>query len=230
MDEPDSPRQAVLQPLPPLIVVLALALAAVEAALQLGRLGFVGGPEAVGWRMEAMTRWGFSAPLLDQMVARREFPPGEMARVLSYGLVHASALHAAFAVVLLLALGQAVAARFSAAATAAVLLAGAAAGAAAYWAALDGGRILVGAYPAIYGLLGAFTWSLWMRAEGRGRWLAFRLVAVLIALQVGFRLVEDAGDVWVAEAGAFAAGFGLAFFVAPGGAARIVRWRERLRG
>jgi rhomboid protease GluP len=230
MDDEDDPRPAVFHPLPPLIVVLALALLAVESVFQLARLGFVGGPEAIGWRMEAVTRWGFSAPLFEQMVARREFPLAGLARFLSYGAVHASALHAAFAVVLLLALGKAVSARLSAGACAAVLLAGAVAGALTYWAVMDGRHLLVGAYPAIYGLLGAFSWSLWMRAEGTGRWLAFRLVAVLIALQVGFRLIEDTGDLWVAEAGAFSAGFALAFLVAPGGRGRLARWRERLRG
>jgi rhomboid protease GluP len=92
-----------------------------------------------------------------------------------------------------------------------------------------GRHLLVGAYPAIYGLIGAFTWRLWIRAEGRERFLAFRLVGVLIALQIGLRFLEDAGDVWVAEAAGFAAGFMLAFLVAPDGGSRVRRLRRRLR-
>ncbi len=223
------PRPSLFNPLPPLIVVAALALVAVEAVFVLAQLGFVGGPGAIGWRMQASMDWGFSAPLLDRMIARREFPPGDLARFLSYGLIHASLVHTLFAVVLLLALGKAVSASLSGAAMAATMLAGLVAGALGYWAVLEGRHLLVGAYPAIYALLGAFTWSLWRKASGRGRILAFRLVGVLIALQVAFRLVEDTGDIWVAEAAAFAAGFGLAFVVAPGGGRRLRRVRARLR-
>jgi rhomboid protease GluP len=227
--EEAPPRAGLFNPLPPLIVVVALALAGVEAVFVLAELGFVGGPGAIGWRMQASVDWGFSAPLLDQMIARREFPLRDLARVLSYPAIHASLVHTLFAIVLLLALGQAVSARFSAAATGAVMLAGVLAGAVGYWAVLEGRHLLVGAYPAVYGLLGAFTWSLWRQASGRGRVLAFRLVGVLIALQVAFRLIEDTGDIWVAEAAAFAVGFGLAPLVAPGGRRRIGRVRARLR-
>jgi rhomboid protease GluP len=228
-EEGGAPRQGLFNPLPALVVVVALALAAIEAVFLLAQMGFVGGADAIGWRMQASMDWGFSAPLFDQMVARHEFPPRDLARFLSYGLIHASPVHALFAVVLLLALGKAVSASFSTAAVAATLLAGLVAGALGYWALLDGRHLLVGAYPAIYALLGAFTWGLWRQASGRGRVLAFRLVGVLIALQVAFRLVEDTGDIWVAEAAGFAAGFGLAFLVAPGGGERLRQARARLR-
>jgi rhomboid protease GluP len=227
--EVDAPRQGLFNPLPPVVVVVALALAGIEAVFLLARMGFVGGPVAIGWRMQASMEWGFSAPLFDQMVARREFPARDLARFLSYGLIHASPVHALFAMVLLLALGKAVSASFSTAAMAATMVAGLVVGALGYWALLDGRHLLVGAYPAVYALLGAFTWGLWRKASGRGRILAFRLVGVLIALQVAFRLVEDTGDIWVAEAAAFAAGFGLAFLVAPGGGERLRRARARLR-
>jgi rhomboid protease GluP len=228
-EEADAPRPGLFNPLPAVVVVVALALAGIEAVFLLAQMGFVGGPEAIGWRMQASMDWGFSAPLFDQMAARHEFPPRDLARFLSYGLIHASPLHAFFAMVLLLALGKAVSASFSTAAMAATMVAGLVAGAFGYWALLDGRHLLVGAYPAVYALLGAFTWGLWRKASGRGRILAFRLVGVLIALQVAFRLVEDTGDIWVAEAAAFAAGFGLAFLVAPGGGERLRRARARLR-
>lgn len=230
MDDDDEIRHKLFHDLPPLVVGLALLLAGVEIWFQLGRLGFAGGAEAIGWRMAAMRDWGFSAPLFEQMLVRREFPADGLARFLSYGLVHAGLVHTLFAVVLVLALGKAVAERFSGLALVASMLVGQVVGAVVYWALLDGRHLLVGAYPAIYGLLGAFTWSLWMRAEGRGRLAAFRLVGVLLALQVAFRMVENTGDVWVAEAGAFAAGFGLAFVLAPDGGERLRRVRDRVRG
>jgi rhomboid protease GluP len=229
MEDGGEAPVGIFQPLPPLIVVVAVGLAVVEARFLLGAAGFLGGAEAVGWRVEAMRDWGFSAPLLDRMVVRGEYPARELVRLISYGVVHASPWHAGFAIVLLLALGKAVSEAFSGAAVAAVMATGLVAGALAYWVALEGRVLLVGAYPAIYGLIGAFTWGLWRRAEGRGRVLAFRLVGVLIGLQLIVRLCVETGDIWVAEAGGFAAGFGLAFLVAPDGGARLRRWRERLR-
>jgi rhomboid protease GluP len=178
----------------------------------------------------AQVRFGFSGPLFDQILVRREADLGDLVRLVSYGAIHASAYHTLFAVVLLLALGKAVGERLAPAAMAAVLVAGTVAGALAYWAAVEGRVLLVGAYPAIYGLIGAFTWDLWRRAEGpRGRLLAFRLVGVLIALQLALRLFVDTGEIWAAELGGFLAGFVLAAVLAPGGGARLRRVRERLR-
>lgn len=229
MHDPDASRPPLFQTLPPLVVGLALLLAGVEAVFQLAAHGVLGGREGIGWRMAAMQGWGFSAPLFDQMVVRREFPAADLARFLSYGAMHASLVHALFAIVLLLALGKAVSERFSATATAVVMAAGMVAGALAYWAVLDGRHLLVGAYPAIYGLLGAFTWSLWIGSKGKARLLAFRLVALLIGLQVVFGLIEESGNIWVAEAGAFLVGFATAFLVAPDGSERLRRARARIR-
>lgn len=215
--------------LPPIVVGLAAAILGIEAVFQLGARGIVGGPAAVGWRIEAMTRLGFSEPLFDHMRTTGSVGLREAARFVSYIGVHAGAMHAVLGAVLLLALGKAVAERFSSGAMLAVMVAGALGGALAYGLFQHSAALLIGVYPVVYGLIGAFTWSLFVEGAGPARLAAFRLVGVLLGLQLLFRLLFGGGTEWVADLGGFAAGFGLSYLVAPGGMARLRRWRDRAR-
>jgi membrane associated rhomboid family serine protease len=112
----------------------------------------------------------------------------------------------------------------------AVALAASVAGALAYGLFEDSRVALIGVYPMVYGLIGAWSRALWARADGgRGRVLAFRLVAVMLGLQLAFRLVFGGADLWIADLAGFIVGFVLVPLVAPGAAARLRAWRERLR-
>jgi membrane associated rhomboid family serine protease len=181
--------------------------------------------------MAAVQRFGFSDALFEHMATTRRLPAEGVWRFLTYGFVHASLTHAIFGAVLLLALGKAVSEVFSVAATVAILLAGAVAGALAYALFQDSRAMLIGIYPAVWGLLGAYTWGLWRKADatGRARLMAFRLVALLLFLQLFFRLTFGGGNEWVADLGGFLAGFGLSFLVAPDAPDRLRSWRDRAR-
>jgi membrane associated rhomboid family serine protease len=91
--------------------------------------------------------------------------------------------------------------------------------------------MLIGIYPAVWGLLGAYTWGLWRKADatGRARLMAFRLVALLLFLQLFFRLTFGGGNEWIADLGGFLAGFALSFLVAPDAPDRLRSWRDRAR-
>jgi membrane associated rhomboid family serine protease len=111
------------------------------------------------------------------------------------------------------------------------MVAGAVAGGLAYGLLVESRVLLVGIYPAVYGLIGAFTWSLFT-APGtavRGRIAAFRLIGVLAGLQLLFGLLVGSGAEWVAHLAGFAAGFALSFLLGPDGGARLRRWRDRAR-
>ncbi|MFD2815130.1 hypothetical protein ACFSYD_13185 [Paracoccus aerius] len=72
---------------------------------------------------------------------------------------------------------------------------------------------LIGGYPAVYGLVGAFTFLLWSRlgAVHANRMRAFTLIGMLLAFQLVFGIVfGGAGYGWIAEI----AGFERAFFSA----------------
>jgi len=149
-------------------------------------------------------------------------------RFFSYPFVHTGFTHALFVSVFLLAMGKMVGEVFGGPATAAVFVASGAGGALVYALLLDDPLPLVGGFPAVYGLIGAFTWLLWMSLAriGANQMRAFSLIAVLMGIQLLFGLFFETGKDWVADLAGFATGFGLSFFVSPGGWARL---RARVR-
>jgi len=202
-----------------------------ELVFQLAANGIVGGPQGVGWRLSSIEALGFFERLFDYMVTTGAFEPRSLARFVTYPFVHFSLVHAGIATVMILALGKMVAESFSGLSVLVLFVASSVAGALIYGLALDTRFPLVGAYPAVYGLLGAYTWILWLTAgaTGESRLRAFRLVGILLALQLMFRVFFGGSNDWVADLGGFAAGFALSFVLAPDGAARIRRWIEKSR-
>jgi len=224
--QPESPFNTI----PPVILVAFVALMAVEAVLSLGSAGLVGGPGAIGWRITAWSDWGFTPGYWEQVWLRHSFAPQILARFVTYAFVHASFTHALFAGALMLALGKFVGDVMHWAAVLAVLLVATVAGAVVFGIGAGPGRLLIGAYPAVYGLIGAFTWLMWMRLStaGQNRFMAFRLIGVLLAIQLLFAIFFGSDPSWIADLGGFGAGLTLAPFVAPGGWSVILaRLRQR---
>lgn len=214
-----------LNPLPAVVWLLALPVVAVEAVLWAGAEGLLGGPQAIGWRLEAIRAVAVLPELFDWMAETGRWPAVHVLRLVVHPFVHTGFTHMLFVLVFLLALGKVVGEVFAPWAVAAVFFFAGAGGAAAYWLLLDDPAPVVGGFPAVYGLIGAFTWLLWMRAgaEGGSRWRAFRLIGVLVALQLVVMLALGGRDMgWVAELAGFATGFMLSFLVSPGGWQRIV--------
>ncbi|MGX9856452.1 rhomboid family intramembrane serine protease [Limimaricola variabilis] len=230
-DRPDpnhAPIEGPFGSLPPLIVVLALVMALIEAALSLGATGLVGGPQAVGWRIAAIEGHGFAPAVFDRLLVAWDW--GLAARLLSYPFVHMSLTHALFAVALLLALGKFVGEVLHPVALALLLIVTTLAGAVGFGLFVTASYPLIGAYPAIYGLIGAFTYLMWLRLgqAGSNRLAAFRLIGVLLGLQLVFGLLFGADPAWVADAAGFIAGIALAPLLAPGGARGfLARMRAR---
>lgn len=214
-----------LNPVPAVIWALALPMIAMELVLSLGSAGVVGGPQAIGWRLQAVERFGLFPELLQYQWETGGHPLVELYRLATYAFVHATFTHALFAVVMLLALGKMVAEVFRWWAVLAVFLGAAIVGGAAYGLLVPGLRTqLIGAYPGVYGLIGAFTFLIWTRLAlvGANRLRAFTLIGLLLAVQLVFGLLFGGGWDWVAEVVAFAAGFLLSFVVSPGGFRRVM--------
>jgi membrane associated rhomboid family serine protease len=214
-----------LNPLPWIVWVLALPLIAMEAVLSLGAAGVVGGPQAIGWRLQAVERFGLFPELLKYQWETGGHPVAELGRLVTYVGVHGSFTHALFAIVMLLALGKMVGEVFRWWGVALVFLGSAAAGGAAYGLLVPELRTqLIGAYPAVYGLIGAFTFLIWTRLAlvGANRLRAFSLIGMLLAIQLVFGLLFGGGWDWVADIAGFATGFLLSFVVSPGGFRRVV--------
>ncbi|MDO6521562.1 rhomboid family intramembrane serine protease [Shimia thalassica] len=226
MSEPDN--NSPINPLPPVVVALFLLIAGVEVVFSLGARGLVGDASAIGWRVAALQKYAFSGEIFDWMLSSGVWPFEHVMRFVTYLFVHGNFTHAAFASVMLLALGKMVGEVFSAFATLAVFILSGIVGALAFALILDNPAPLFGAYPGVYGLIGAFTFLLWTRLGqmGENQARAFSLIGFLVGLQLLFGLVFGGNQDWVADVAGFITGFVMSFFLIPGGWARI---RSKIR-
>ena len=224
-----DPDASPLNPLPPVVAGLALVLIGIELTLGAAARGFIGGAGGVGWRQSALERYAFFGEVFEVMLTRGTWPVEHLARFVTYPFVHYNFTHALFVVVFLLALGKMVAELMGAAALLAVFFGAAVAGALVHGLALNDPLPLAGGFPAVYGLIGAFTWILWtsLGRVGAPQYRAFTLIGFLLGIQLIFGFLFGATNEWVAELAGFATGFLLSFVVGPGGWRRTVEALRR---
>ncbi len=226
----DPRNQSPFHALPPVVVALAGAIAIIELAFQAGAAGLLGGAQAVGWRVSAISDWAVSDAVWSWMLGRGAFPPAELARFATYPFLHGGFGHAAFVTVFVLAFGNAVEPFYPGWRFLALFLASAVAGALAFVLLFDARGPLYGGYPAAYGLIGAFTFLTRRGLTRAPPERAFLLIGLLLAIQPVFGLVATMGFGWVpdwsADAAGALAGYGLAAALFPGAAHRF---RDRMR-
>ena len=225
-------NQAPLNPLPPVTWALALPMIAMEGVVSAGAGGLVGGPTAIGWRSQAVQDFAFSPDYLRQMLIVQQFPLDGLYRPFTYPFVHLDVTQAVFVIVLLLALGKFVGEVYRWWAVLAVFVTSSLAAALVYTAIPYSHSGLIGGYPPVYGLIGAFTYVNWLRAKilGSGQLRAFRLIGFLLGIRIAFGAFaliaygvdRGAGWDWVAEVAGFATGFLMSFAVSPGGWDRVL--------
>lgn len=220
-----------LNPLPWVVWAIALPIIAMEAVVALAGASLLGGAEGVGWRLQAVERFAFSPDYLRYMIEIGSYPPEALMRLVSYPLVHMTTMHAVFVVVILLALGKMVGEVFRWWAVLLIFFGSAALAAIVYTLILPGvSQPLIGGYPAVYGLIGGFTFLLWVNlaAVGANRYRAFTLIGLLLGVQLVFGLLFGGGWEWVADVSGFVVGFLMSFLVSPGGWARVLgKLRQR---
>lgn len=207
-------------PLPPVLWLLAIALILPELAFLVGGNGAMMRTNAIqmtAWVPEIILAGWPGAVHFDQLY-----------RLLTYPFVSVSWMGTLFVLAFTLALGKAISAVFRPWAVLAIFFGASIGGALIHTAlaALPGMPVMpvIGGYPAAYGLIGAFTWLLWMRlrASGDNPARAFLLIGALLVFQAAFALIyrQIPAD-WIAEFAGFACGFFLCFLVAPGALARL---------
>lgn len=225
MDDRNAPP---LNPLPPVVWLLALPMIGLEAAFSLGERGMVGGAQAIGWRNAAIQSYGIWPDYWRQQVGAGAYSSDVLLRFFTYPFLHIDLTQTIFAVVILLALGKFVGEIFRWWALLAVFVAAQLVGAMVYLAVPGLQVPLFGAYPGVYGLIGAFTFLLWVRLAGTGanQLRAFQMIGFLLLVQLIFGVFFGGGWEWVADLPGFVTGFFLSFVVSPGGFGRV---RDRLR-
>lgn len=224
-DDSGPIHTAPLNPLPWVVWLLALPIVAFEVAIALGQAELAGGAAAIGWRQMAFQRFAFVPDYLRAMWEAQTYPWAEVARIVTYPFVHGNFTHAAMVLVFILALGKMVGEIFRPLSVLAVFFGAAIVGAMVYTAVPVAQVPLYGGYPAVYGLVGAFTYILWARlgALRANRARAFTLIGFLLFIQLVFGLIFGSGWDWIAELAGFGTGFGLSFVVGPGGLQRALK-------
>jgi membrane associated rhomboid family serine protease len=162
------------------------------------------------------------------MLTNGVYPAEHLLRFFSYAFVHGSFTHALFAGVLLLALGKFVGEVFAQWAVLALFAVSSVFGAVVFGLVARDQPWLVGAFPGVYGLIGGFTYLMWLKLGQMGaqQYRAFTLIGVLLLIQLIFGLLFGANNTWVADVAGFMGGFALSVVLVPGGWQRL---RERLR-
>ncbi len=222
--------QPIFNGLPPAVAALALAIFAVELLLTLGTRGYVGGQGAIGWRLQAIQDFSFYGPLLAWLFETGNWSLEHLKRFVTYPFVHLGFTHAAFVIVFLLALGKLVGEVFGNLAVIVIFFGCGIFGALIYAGLVTDDRPLVGGFPSVYGLIGAYTFVLWVRLKstGENEWQAFSLIGLLMFIQLFFGIFFDVGWDWVAEIAGFVFGFVLTPALVPGAFRRFLdRIRQR---
>ncbi|MCA1336580.1 rhomboid family intramembrane serine protease [Pseudooceanicola marinus] len=222
------PDDSPVNPVSPVIVVIFIAIIGIEGIFSLGNVGLIGGPQSIGWRLGALQDYAFSPAFLDYMLATGDAAPQLLMRFVTYPFIHGSFQSALIAGVMFLALGKFVGEAMKPLGLAILFLATVIGGALVFGLVAPDTEPLFGAFPAAYGMIGAYSYMLaiYYRAVGQNQVMAFRLIGILMGIQLLFGLFFETGMAWVADIAAFILGFALAPVLLPGGFARL---RAKLR-
>jgi membrane associated rhomboid family serine protease len=213
------PQEPIFFELPKVLIFLGGLMLLIEAVFSVGELGIFFGPAGEAWRLAAVQDFGFFDPLFDLMIERREVNGNVILRLFTHSFLHYSPLNAVFGAVIVVAIGNYVSQVYRPAAVIALFFGTSIFGACVYGLFLDERFPLVGAFTGGYGLIGAYSYIVWRRlgASGGNQLQAFRLIGILLAIQLVFGVFFGNSLTWVAELAGFASGFALSIPLAPGG-------------
>nr|WP_268821561.1 rhomboid family intramembrane serine protease [Octadecabacter dasysiphoniae] len=209
---------------------MVLVIAGIELTLSAADNGIIGGAQGIGWRSAAFQDYAFAPAVMTEIFERGRGSFDLWKRFVTYPFVHISFTHALWAVVLLLALGKFVGEAFRPFAFVALFAASSTLGAAVYGMLSWQNAPLLGAYPGVYGLIGAYTYLMWLALDriGENQLKAFQLIAILLGIMLVYAMIFGSTPTWIAEVAGFLIGLFVAPLLAPGGwAAFLTRVRKR---
>ena len=214
---PETPKAAALNPMPPVVMALFLMIAGVEALFALASIGVLGAGFDASWRFLAIERYGMNTNLVSWMRDTQDYGAEHLVRFVTFSFLHASFMQAAIACALFLAMGKMVGSVFSAPALLLFFFVPAALGALVYCLISPEAGWLFGAFPGIYGL----------KAQQAPAGKAFNMIAMLIGIQLVFGIFLSGRLLWIADLAGFIGGFTLSVLLLPGGLARLAQALRR---
>ncbi|MEJ6479014.1 MAG: rhomboid family intramembrane serine protease [Octadecabacter sp.] len=216
--------------IPPIILALVVVVIGVEAVLSLADQGWLGGRTGIGWRPAAIQDYGMAPRVVEVIVDQGNYSFDLLKRFVTYPFVHGSFTHALWGTVLLLALGKYVGEVFHPAAVIILFLACTIGGALIYGLTSPRNVGLIGVFVPVYGLIGAYTYLMWLTLGrmGENQLRAFSLIVVLLGIMLVYGMLFGSSPTWIAEIAGFVIGLVLAPILSPGGwRAFVVRLRQR---
>jgi rhomboid protease GluP len=218
-----DPNASPFNRLPPVIIALAAVIGGIELLFLAADYGFLGA-QRTGARIAALQGFSFFDPLFDDMLSRQDWSLDGGMRLFSYALVQRGWLDTVFVLVFILAIGNLVGQVFHPLAVVALFLLSSAFGALVFGLVLDTRVPLMGGFPGVFGLIGAYTFLLWVSLAGSGtkQFQAFQLIAFFMGIRLVFGVLLGADSDWVAELAAFVFGFLASFILSPGGWHRVL--------
>lgn len=213
MSQPQNPFNS----LPPAVAALAIVIFAVEVILSLASQGIFGA-QGVGWRIWLLNNYAVSGEMGTWMFSHGIYPPEILIRFVTYPFISGDFTQGLFAAAMVLALGKFVGEAIGMMPVLVISVVASVAGALAFvlWA---GSGWLFGAIPAVYGLIGGYTYIMWLSLGARGeqQMMAFRLIGFLLGIQLVFGLIFGNDGTWIADFVGFVAGFAITPVLVPGG-------------
>jgi membrane associated rhomboid family serine protease len=194
--------------------VVILLCTGIEIVLQLGDLGWVGGPRM---RASAYEYFGFWPGLLENWIPNYRFQPQLM--FVTYGFFHGGLLHLSLNMITLWSLGVATIHRVGQARFMVILCASLLGGAVGFGLLSETPRPMVGASGALFGLAGALVaWNYLDRfLFDQGLLPVLQTILLLVALNVALWWAMDGQLAWETHLGGFLSGWMAATLVDPRG-------------
>ena len=215
--EHNNVNSPLINPLPPVILIITLLLVVVEIIFQIVEVGLLSSFSNEITRNNVIVNYAFFGSLQDWMISNLNFKWSFLCRYFTFPFIHFNFLQTVIAIVMFLALGKMVCEVYNGFLFLILIISSSFCGAFFYGLILDDQFPLVGAFPAIYGLIGAYTYLLWvsMKFLGARSANAFILVAVLLGIQIIFKVVFNGSNDWVADLFGFLTGFLFASLIQP---------------
>lgn len=225
--DPQHPEQhtGMFNLVSPVVIAICVVILGLELLFWLASRGVIAD---AGLRMQVINDFALSGAHFEWMVQNGAIVPEFAVRFISYMFIHIGLTHAIFVCVILLSMGKIVGDVLSSPRLLFVFLSSGVMGAILFASLVGGQTWLIGGYPAVYGLIGTFTYFLWvtLNAVGDQSMKAFSLIAMLMGLQLVFELIFGGQNEWVADLGGFAWGFLISPLVIPGGLTKLI---EKIR-
>lgn len=211
-----NPNAPIVNTLPATVILVFLPMVLIEGYFAGVEAGLFG---SKGVRVFWVQEYGYWPAVTERAAQTGAWGMDVLIRFFSFNFINIDFLGTIFSGVMTLALGKFVADSLGEMAFVAIFFLSAIFGALIYTFLSAETFPLVGAFPAAFGLIGAFSFVLFTRAGGMltHQLRAFQLLGVLMVLNWIFTLFFGAANTWIAELAAALFGFATAALLRPGG-------------